>query len=298
MRACCLALMTLLSACEFMRDPVAIEGSETQFGVFGILTAGTDTASVMILRFTPEPTRSDPGWEGVGGATVRLIAGSDTIPLVEQPSGSRACARGVAGDRPPGASGCYRAAVPGGINSDAIFRLVADVPGFGRVTGSATIPRAPVILAPAEGAALPVDIVGNQWPVVRLRIDVPPGTQRLEATLTSRDPARTCEVHFLTGIGSVYGLLLLQPREADSVVAPFRARCYTSSGPEHLGELPAAIRVTAFDSTYARFARDVFDDASQTLLSPHTRAGIDRGVGYFAGAAASERRVVLTGGGS
>ena len=288
-------LLVFVAACQWTRDPVAIEGAQTQFGVFSVLRAGSDSASVLVARFIPDPSPLHPGWEGVGGATVRLVAGADTIALVEQPSESRACASGIGGPLPTIASGCYRALIPGGIVAGASYELLADVPDFGRITGRTTIPFAPSVITPEEGAVLPADRVNDQWPTVRLRIATPPGTGRLEAQLLPRDPNRTCEAYFLAGTAGILGLLVLDPEEAESIDVRFGARCYTTSGTVPIGELPAVIRAVAYDSAYARFAELALDRGDQALLSKYARAGIDRGVGYFAGAAVTERRVVITG---
>ena len=288
-------LLALLGACQWTRDPVAIEGAQTQFGVFSVLTAGSDSASVVVARFIPDPGPLHPGWEGVGGATVRLVAGTDTITLIEQPSESRTCASGFGGQQPALASGCYRAMIPGGIVAGASYGLIADVPAFGRIIGGTTIPFPPSIIAPEEGAVLSADRPNNEWPTVRLSIEMTPGTGRLEARLMPRDPNRTCEAYFLAGAAGIQGLLVLDPAEAQGIDIRYTARCYTTSGPVPIGELPAVIRAVAYDTAYARFAEVALDEGDQALLSPYARAGIDRGVGYFAGAAATERRVVITG---
>ena len=286
----------LLCACSFTRDPVSIEGSETQFGVFSLLVSGADSASVLVVRFPPAPSVLHPGWEGVGGATVAIVAGADTIPLTELPPDDRGCASGMAGDRPPGSSGCYRGLVPGGIRAGSSYALLADVPGFGRVNGLARVPFPPEVLAPAEGERLSADAVNGAWPRVLIRLQPGAGTQRIEATLTTpQDPTRTCEAGFQGGERGAQGLIVLDLREADSVSVPFSAACFTSTGRAPVGEMPGVLRFLAVDSAFVRYAEAALENDNEALLSSHTRAGIDRGIGFFAGAAVAERRVVLTG---
>ena len=289
-------LMSLFCACSFSRDPVAIEGSETQFGVFSLLMAGSDSASVLVVRFPPAPSLQHPGWEGVGGATVSIVDGADTIPLAELQQDSRSCASGMAGDRPPGSSGCYGARIPGGVRAGGAYALIADVPGFGRVNGFARVPFPPVVLAPFEGERISANAVNGTWPRVLIQLQPGAGTQRIEATLTTpRDSTRTCEASFVGGSVGVQGLIVLELDEAEGVAVRFSASCFTSTGREPIGEIPGVLRFVAVDSVYVRYAKAALENDNEALLAPYTRAGIDRGIGFFAGAAATERRVVLTG---
>ena len=287
----------LLTGCEFTRDPVAIEASETQYGVFAMLRAGVDSTTVLVARFLPSPSPNGLGWEGVSGANVRLVAGADTIALTELPFTAASCAVAIGG---PAASpaGCYQGSIPGGIQSGSTYGLVVDIPDFGRIIGSTTVPAPPVIVSPVEGAVLPVDFVDNNWPSVLLRIDAPAGTERIEVTLAPNEPGRTCEAHFLEGTGGVQGLVVLDEQDADGIVVRYRANCQAGAMREPVGELDALIRAVTVDPVYARFAETVLDEFPSGLLQQHTRAGIDRGVGFFAGSAAADRRVVLTGNGS
>ena len=289
----------LLAGCGFIRDPIAIDASETEHGVFGVLYAGSDTATILVAEFPPTPPPGDFGWKGVSGATVRLVAGQDTIALSELSASAPPCVTLAGfGANVGRTEGCYRAILPATIQPGSTYGLVVDIPQVGRISGITTVPQVPVIDAPTEGTTFTAEFTNDEWPSMLLRISPGALTERLEAMLIESDPNRVCEAHFLEGTAFVQGLMRIDPEDADSVPALFRAACHTSTGRAPLGQLPVTIRVVAFDANYEHFARVLIDEHSDAVLRRHTRSGIDRGVGYFAGAAVAERRIVLTGSGN
>lgn len=288
------ASLCVIAGCGFVRPPTEIENLEPQFGVFSLVRAGSDTISVLVARF---PATGQV--EGVSGATVKFIAASDTLVLIEQPASDTTCARNSFDGNALSIAGCYRAALPSRVQIGATYGLVADVPGFGRIVGSTRVPTPPTITSPAEGARIAAAHSNGQFPAIPLRVEAPADAERLEATLTARDPNRRCEAFFIRYFGGAFGVLVLNADESETIEAQFLANCFTQSGPpQPLGELPAVVRATTFDSAYARFAEVAFDRSSGSILQRHARAGIDRGVGYFAGSATAEVRIVLTGSGT
>lgn len=284
-----LGLVPLAACGGLLRDPVGIPGMETQYGVHSLLVAGADSASVLVVRYPPAPAPSEPDWEEVTDATIRLVAGADTLDLA---LGAPGCTRTFNGT--PMAR-CYRAGVPGGIVAGRTYGLLVDIPGFGRITGTTRIPTPPVIVSPSEGTRIEATFTNNQWPTMPIRLDVAADARRVEVALLEQDPQRECQVHFL----SARGILILDADEAAQLSpSRFTAICYTQSGPQPLGELPVVLRAVSYDAEYARYAEIAFDAASGSILKTHARAGIDRGVGYFAGAAAAVVNVVMTGGGT
>jgi hypothetical protein len=289
----CAASLCLATACGFTREPTAIENLEPQFGVFSLVRAGSDTVSVLVVRF---PASGEV--QGVPGATVRFIASGDTVVLTEEPTSSTACVGDSFDGTPRNIGGCYRAAVVGQVQVGAVYGLVADVPGFGRVVGSTRIPAPPVVAEPTEGSRFAASFRNGSWPTMPVRVEAPVGTARIEVTLIPNDSMRRCEAYFIDYSGGAFGIMAVDPEAGETLAARFLANCFTpNSGPQPLGELPALFRATTFDSTYARFAEIAFDRQSGSMLLRNARAGIDRGVGYFAGAATAEVRIILTGSG-
>lgn len=282
-----LPLLALVAGCGFLRDPVALDEMSPQFGVFSVLQGGSDTASVLVVRF-PTTTDDGRGWDGVAGATVRLVTGTDTIALVEEPAASDAC---IALRTPVEVGGCYRGVVAGGVTTGATYHLVADVPGFGRINGTATIPGAPTILSPVAGTRLRLGQQYGDRPTMHLGIEAPPGVARIEALLVPNDPARECEAYLTSALGG--WRLAMDPEDARDVTVGYFAYCRSQSGGQPTGELPVILRASTFDAGYARFAENVFDDSPQALRQEAARVGIDRGLGYFIGSGVAEVELVL-----
>lgn len=282
-----LLLIPLATCGGFLRDAVGIEGMEMQYGVHSMLVAGADSASVLVLRYPPAPPPFQVGWEEVTDASVRLVVGADTIALALGAS----CASTFYSNAH--VARCYRAAVPGGIAPGASYGLLVDIPGFGRITGATRIPEPPVIVSPAEGARIDATYANGVWPTLPLRVDLAADARRVTIALSEQDP-RECQVNFIPG-----GVLVLDASASGKLTTEqFGAGCFAPGGPQPLGELPVAIRAASYDAEYAKYAAIAFDRPSDSILETHARAGIDRGVGYFAGAAVAVVNVVVTGGGT
>lgn len=252
-RLCIAAACVPLVSCDLIREPLAVTLTDDRPFVGSVLLAGDSTARVLLSivpamgdRFNPF---AEPFWIPIGDARVRLIAGSDTIPLVTQAgAATNPCIAGPVHETSPAGAllpGCYVGAVRGGIQSGATYRLIADVPGHGRIEGETTVPAAPSIRQPAAGAdfaasaadAAPPPRVTVEWSSVEAGI--------VELNVSSLD--ERCTIFITTG---VFGYTI-QPVIRDGTSAEIMVRMHCSAAVED--GVPGYISLTAFDSTYARY---------------------------------------------
>lgn len=219
-----------------------------------VLLAGDSTARVLISIV---PAMSDPfnpfgqpNWIPIRDASVRLVAGPDTIPLISQAgAATNPCMEGPVHENSPAGDllpGCYVGAVSGGIQPGLSYGLIADLPGHGRIVGQTTVPQSTYVLEPAAGAEFRVwgDDPAPPPPVTVEWSAVGPG---ILMQLDVRSLDEQCNVHITTGaIGLMPEIGVRNATSADLLV---RLHCAGASQ----DSAPGYLTLTAFDSAYARY---------------------------------------------
>lgn len=294
-RTGCLAAAVLaLPACEFVRSPTAITLTEDRVMLQSVLLAGDTTARALLrlipADFNPFNTFATSEWIPIEDATVRLVIAGDTIPMTPRlDAPANPCLTGPVYDTAPSGAllpGCYVANVPGGLVGGAVYDLIIDLPGRGRVEGRTTIPDVPVITVPEAGArietAMPPQTYAVEW------TGAMPG-RNAELRADSHDERCTALVAGDGGFFSFgFGWLPVTGQAAD---VRFTLQCTEFSE----SEVPGDIVLTTFDSVYTRFVRTTSDhhqmsDASAGFTGP--------AIGVFGSAASARQTVQFVGPGT
>lgn len=253
---CIAAACASLIACELIREPLAITLTEDRAFVRSVLLAGDSTARVLLstVPATADPFNpfGEPNWIPIGDATVRLVAGADTIPLVTQAgAAANPCVAGTVHETSPAGAllpGCYVGTVPGGIQPGATYRMIADLPGHGRIEGETTVPAAPYVVQPAADADFVVWLNEEDRPPP-VTVEWSPGGTGAMVALSVRSLDEHCNAFITEGpIGAVLELGISDTTSADLLV-----RMYCSSMPAE--RTPGYLTLTAYDSTFTRYQR-------------------------------------------
>ena len=286
-------LAAATDACDFLRDPVALQLDDGLVGVFSLLRAGQDTVAVLVVRFPPDPDFDDPQFVGIGGAGVTLSGAGATLTLVEQPVESSVCLAPVHASAPqPRTAGCYRAVLAGGVVPGARYRLGVALPGGGVVEGAAVVPSPPVVLEPATGAEIEVPTQFEQVAGFGVAVEADELAALVEIGVRETDPERECSIRFHPS-DNAFGSVLLDPDEArDTTVQVQFVSCGIAGQPASADQLPARLVVNAYDTAYARYREDVLG-AGSAVGASFASAGLSGAVGFFAGVGTSERAVVF-----
>lgn len=277
--------IALLPACDFTREaPLLVEGE--QIAVYSLLRAGSDTVSVFIVR---APVNTDPGeppFFPVSGADVRITTpAGETLTLTEAPE-IEACflpERAIVEEFT--SSGCYRAAVPGGVRPGGRYTLRVELPGGGEVRGEAVVPERPEILA-----------LVDTNPGFAVRFDAPAAAARLQILV--RALRENCRVQLgeastgnLQGGGS--SIIITDATRNRVRIVLAEAECEGPEGePVPVDSLPLGLTLVAYDSAFARYAERVLDPEGAVLTSG-VSAGLTGALGVFGGASSDRVRVVL-----
>ena len=248
--AACLSLIS----CDLIREPLAITLTEDRPLVRSVLLAGDSTARVLlsIVPAMGDPFNpfGEPNWIPIGDADVRLIAGEDTIRLASQAGApTNPCLAGPVQQGSPAAAllaGCYTGAVSGGIQSGTTYRLMADLPGHGRIEGQTLVPMPLAVLQPVSGGDV---VVWTRDPAPPPPFTVEWSVEGAAATveLDVRSLDERCQAFITTGtVGQVREVRVSEASSADLLV-----RMYCESAMEH--DIPGYVMLTAFDSAFARY---------------------------------------------
>jgi hypothetical protein len=287
------AALAACAGCGLERPATPWEPMDEEISVHSVLLAGTDTASVLLTRVRwSYQTWDEPYSTPLAGATVRLITGRDTLRLLPQSGeGDRCTAPSLSpwqrlGDM---RAGCYLAAVPGGVRAGGRYELVIDLPDGGAIRGSAVVPEVPVILAPEGGTVFKVrwgfEPGGSASPVVvrwagverDQNIELAIAPVRRECSAGLQQASENSGLHWLTVLG------------VDSVAIEARfVDCRKEQAPP---SLDAHLYLTAFDTTYTRYAKEMRRGGSASRTK--AAAGVSGAIGVFAGAAAATVPITL-----
>lgn len=263
--------------------------------VYGVLRTGSDTAAVLVRRFEEGKFASPP----LSGADVRLIAGTDTLRLPEAPQGMLNCIPPErTDDLPrPAEPGCYTALLPGGVRPGETYRLWIGLPEGGEVRGTAVVPELPRMSLTEGGARFQVRNGGMRdgrpLAVIPVFWSAGAGTARVEVSLAPGGP--------LPGTGPRPGNRCV----ADDFASPtqriepvdsadlwiYELQCFRGLETAAWDSVSARLVVTAYDTAYAHYAREVLGRSGARLA--RFSAGLVGAVGVFAGSASDEQQVML-----
>lgn len=235
------ALCFMLFAC--MREPTLVELSEQNVVVHAVLIGGSDSAKVLITR--PQTTSVFGGPIGVANADVRLVTAGLNMPL--SAGGECFSMPGFPLGAPGTNTGCYVAAVPGGIVYGATYELEIVVPGRPAIRGSTRIPETPVIQSPAPNAEIVFSGQGNAGPTVEMTWSV--GESDAPVFVHLAVDANDCALAFRV---DEFGLVpYIAERGSRSIlVVPLAWNC--SQPPTRAA---GEVVVTAFDENYDLYLR-------------------------------------------
>ena len=296
-------LAALLGAASCEPDAAPLDPQKYGAAVHAMLHAGSDTASVLLMRYPPLDERR-PALEGrITGAQVRIVHGTQMATLAEAPAGFPDCVREeihrffhqLTAAQP----GCYAARLPGPIRPGARYELEAELPGGARVRGATVVPELPEILSPSNRARFVVRDSGQSSstgrPVV-LSVPVewqPAGGGVYDVNLVidrgfrggTRLAGSGCipEAH----LGLTRGV-----RGRSTEIRLWDIDCYEGSQNVAWDSAHARVLVTAFDTAYARYLADTAPGRESVRWNRAT-AGVQGALGAFAAAATAAREITL-----
>lgn len=283
------ALLLLCGACDWRAaEPAGF--ANDPLNVHAVLMADSPAARVLLSRVADR--------ERVSGAAGALTRGAEVFAFRESPAGESDCERGRLGEPREMLPGCYLATVADGIRPGERFVLRLETPASDAlIEGSAMIPERPRILAPRERVVFTVGPdpsprqVRVQWqgPAAgSVAVGVLPratfrGGARQEATCTLDVRLFANGSPFSAPTGLIPG--------HSATLSIFEASCRRGAGAAAWDSVQASIEVVAFDSAYARYAREVL--ARTTVRPGATSAGVRGAWGVFAGAAAASIPILI-----
>lgn len=306
-RALLLLSTFLLVGCSFLREPSPVELSGEEILVHSLLLAGSDTVSVYLTRTRPGTATSAPTIQPISAADVRITGPAVSMRLEETSPGSPQCFLEFAPPSPT-QPGCYGATLPGGVQSGSGYELRIQLPGGGSVEGMAVIPQPMTLLAPQPEAQVLIrppdasrpELLGFAF--VLTRWSRPGDTGRVQFDAQSlavfqnevRVPNASCRLD--VSAFSNREVESVDARATDSAHVVIRViNCVEnilSPTPRQLDpdSVQARFRVTAFDTAYTRYAEAL---SKNSVARSQLSAGVRGALGVFAGAAVTERRIML-----
>jgi hypothetical protein len=173
----------------------------------------------------------------------------------------------------------------------------------GEIAGTATVPAAPTVLAPEEGARIPVKATGRDNPVAdgsfSIRWSTPESASRptinirLGAVFRSGRRVANARCEFFN---TDFGRTDSSSKTPDSTTISFElTNCFERLDSATVrnvrpDSVQARLFITAFDTAYARYAEAI---AQGSVERSRFSVGVTGALGVFAGAAMTERRVTL-----
>ena len=292
----------LAAGCGFVREPTPLELSDEQVLVHSVLHAGTDTIAVLLQRIRPGAGSAVPLIRPISAADVRITGGSGEVHLREAPVGFRRCGPlDAAGADPNRAEpGCYAAVIVGGVEPGGRYELAIALPGGGTVRGTAVVPEAPALLAPARDARVVLgrtgaggyDHIGDvpvRWSARDgtggVQLGVLPGTAFKDGEVMRGGP---CDAPS----ASSRSWFIDEPRVDSISLRIFIPGCSIEPGqPLVHDSIYADLLLTAFDTAYTRYQK--LGGSNETVRREQASAGISGALGVFAGAATARRGITL-----
>lgn len=297
------------AGCDLVREPTPLGPLEHAVAVHAVLRADDDTARVLISRTRIDAPES--GFDPVSGADVRISGPFGDAVLREAAPGMGRCTNdifvpGTGTDAPDAEAGCYAAILPAAVRAGGRYGLRITLPNGDIVTGETVVPAAPSITTGTDGEprlAVPADGDADAVPAV------------LTFSWSGVDAAAMTEVGFSQRAvflgdtvaaedvmcGVSYSLF---PVGAEDGSAPWELRvsgasCAARQDPEDPNgwqpvawdSIAAAVHVTAFDSTYARYVEEVLQENARRR--DRSSMGIEGAVGVFGSVAVGKRPVML-----
>jgi hypothetical protein len=277
-----------VTACGDPVTPFAI--SDERVAVHGVVRAGQRDLAIAISRIPVVTSGQEIRYVGVEDAVVEVSTADGPAVQLEHALAPEACITGI--EATLGGfhgSGCYTATLDAAIAPGQRFDLVVRFPDGTRASGAATVPHPVALHAPAPAerivASVRDGVVLGQG-TLDLAWTAPPDVARLEVTAFSRTTG--CGV----GIGNPHAQVNFVPIrdvEAGALSIPFGyVGCEASTTWD---SFPATVRVTAYDSVYARYFDDVLTATAVRL--DRASAGLTGALGFFIGAASVDRAITF-----
>jgi hypothetical protein len=287
-------VMCAVVGCEFPIEPESY--SDDLISVHSILIGDATTAAVLITGFDSKSAEFYP----VLDAKVHLHGPSGTLEMSRATSEEGVCIRAEFPRAAPELeAGCYRASIPTGIPPGSSWELEVVTASARRFSGRATVPLPLSVHEPSVGERIrfvsdvsPGGPLGVLLATIDLQWTSPPEIGRVQGVIAPGLPYRDdhaienarCEVR--------------QGPSPDDDLAPapshqlliFALDCAGPSPgtpPIRWDSLAATVVLTAFDTVYARYARDVAqsDPSHPRAVRPeYAGAGLTGAAGVFAAA--------------
>lgn len=274
----------MLIACE--PAPTDIELSDGTLVVHAMLVGGSDSVTVAVSQ--PGNEAEFVTYEGprpVANAVVRLRFGGQELVL---PNGGRCIvSNGSLGGGPPVAfSGCYSAAVPGGVRNGERYELEVEVPGHPLVTGSTIVPPAFTLLTPSAGETIDVRVSAQDgfepFTISWMGIDAT-HTMRLQIVTDHV----TCAVYLSRPEELDFGFEVLFSAAATEMPTVFSSFLNCGVDPRTVN---AKLVATSFDTAYETYLRE----QGESLRTGEASVGLNGAFGFFGSAAQASVPLVLT----
>ncbi len=289
-----LVLLGAGTGCELPSTPLTY--SHRSYSLHAVLGAGDTEARIAIAEFDPVAGASRPA----EGAVVRLTSGADTMHLAAGRPGVRC----TESPEPEADAACYSGVLSRPFQVGEEWHLLVVLPDGTAATGRTRVLGEPVLLAPDSLARIGIRNRGNPQfptPLARVRFQLAPDQRRGDwSVLTSALVAFHAD-STLTNVSCDPGLRFhTGPTENNPLPLPvtdelswgiFSTVCSRGAAVIPWDSIHARVKVTAFDTTYSRYARQVqFDPASRPARGS---AGMEGAYGVFASLATASRDVTF-----
>lgn len=270
--------------------------------VGSVLSAGSDTVFVSLVRVTPRPYSQESTARPIQGAEVRLQGDIATVGLTEGPPGFPPCLTYHSSNREAATIPCYAAVFPGGVRPGGSYRLSILLPGGGTIEGAAKVPHTPAVIAP-EADTRWIRRGSGDIDTLRVRWSASPGTAGVGFALQSHRvfykgalvANADCTIYLLGSSRPSVHRVLDSPRTDSASLTYDVIQCTGRVGtdapfPFRPDSVQARLIVTAYDTAYTRYREG---PGGSSVRPEHITAGITGALGVFAGVASAQRRVTL-----
>jgi hypothetical protein len=262
--------------------------TEERVAVHGVVRAGSRDLAVAVSRIPTLTSGQEIRYVGVEDAVVEMATPGGATVRLEKAFGAAACLIGLDGTLGTfQGSGCYTARLDAPIAPGQRLDLLVLLADGTRVTGSATVPAPVSLHTPAPAARIVAsvqDSVVMGQRTLELAWSAPPDVVRLEVTAFSH--ATGCGV----GVGNTHPQVNFVPLR--DVAAGTASIPFTYVGCQAPWDsFPAIVRVTAYDSVYARYYDDVLTASAVRL--DRASAGLTGALGFFIASASVDRTVTF-----
>jgi hypothetical protein len=266
--------------------------TRSYLAAFGVLLAGSDTASVILQRGIGGST----AYEAVTDAQLGIAHGADTTWLVRENKELPSCRRPPPYElgQPSGGRDCYAGVLSEGVGPNHSYGLHVELPTGETISGGVSVPGIPLILAPEEGDrwTVPFRVEPAGAPLLTIPADVSAGrgTARLEVhgalervwLAGSELELRLCDTQ-------LYAPPVRDPGDERFDVWFYGAGCALDGVALAWDSLDLRLVAVAYEQNYDRYVEVVL--SSSEIAREAAGSGLKGAVGVF-GAAAQRHRIL------